>query len=127
METAAKLQSPISVQPVAKKLAGDGTTATEKHSPPTTTGDGQAQLALALELLQKNADSENQAKAAQLLWQAVERGNVAAEVDLANLYLLGQGVARSCGQARVLLTAAQTHKSELAGQKLDDFPKYGCE
>jgi hypothetical protein len=88
---------------------------------------GQTALAQARELLHKDADPEQQAKAAQLLWQAVEKGNVPAEVELANLYLLGQGVAKSCGQARVLLTSAQLRKSAAAAKKLDDFPQYGCE
>jgi hypothetical protein len=88
---------------------------------------GQAALAQARDLLKKDADPEQQAKAAQLLWQAVEKGNVPAEVELANLYLLGQGVAKSCGQARVLLTSAQLRKSATATKKLDDFPQYGCE
>ena len=88
---------------------------------------GEAALAQARELLHKNADPAQQAKGAQLLWQAVEKGSVPAEVELANLYLLGQGVAKSCGQARVLLTSAQLRKSAAAAKKLDDFPQYGCE
>jgi TPR repeat protein len=100
----------------------------EKPVAPSVPEDaGQTALAQARELLQKDADPEQQAKAAQLLWQAVEKGNVPAEVELANLYLLGQGVAKSCGQARVLLSAAQLRKSTTAGKKLDDFPQYGCE
>jgi hypothetical protein len=96
-------------------------------APPVPEDAGQTALAQARELLQKDADPEQQAKAAQLLWQAVEKGNVPAEVELANLYLLGQGVAKSCGQARVLLTSAQLRKSATAAKKLDDFPQYGCE
>jgi hypothetical protein len=98
-------------------------------SPPSKPSEdpGQTQLALARELLQKGDDTGRQSKAAQLLWQAVEKGNPSAEIELSNLYLLGRGVPKSCGQARVLLAAAQSRKKEVAQQKLGDFPKYGCE
>ena len=99
----------------------------ERPATPRPEAAGQAPLALAQELLQKDADPDQQGKAVQLLWQAVEKGNVAAEVALADLYLNGRGVAKSCSQARVLLTAAQNRKSETAAKKLDDFSQYGCD
>src|SRR2546430_13560143 len=43
---------------------------------------------------------------AQQLWSAVEAGDSSAEAALAQLYLTGDGVPRSCEQARVLLRAA---------------------
>src|SRR5258708_8372291 len=43
---------------------------------------------------------------ARQLWSAVEAGDSSAEVALAELYLKGDGVPRSCEQARVLLRAA---------------------
>ncbi len=93
-----------------------------------TLGDAsQAPLDLARGLLKEDAGPEDQAKAAQLLWHAVEKGNVAAELALADLYLAGQGVEKSCSQARVLLTTAQNHKSLLATKKLDGLAAYGCE
>jgi hypothetical protein len=82
---------------------------------------------LAQKLLLEEPNPENQSKAAQLLWQAVEKGSVPAEVELAKLYLLGQGVAKSCGQARVLLTAAQNHKGGAAAGQIEDLQPYGCE
>jgi hypothetical protein len=120
--------SPKSVHAAADEPAGRVPVTVEKQTAPSPSEDaGQTALALARGLLQKDADPENQAKAAQLLWQAVEKGNVPAEVELANLYLVGQGVAKSCSQARVLLTAAQVRKSTPAAKKLDHFSQYGCE
>jgi TPR repeat protein len=89
----------------------------------------QTQLELARGLLEKQdgPSPEQSAQAAQLLWVAVQNGNTAAEVDLAKLYLLGEGVPKSCAQARVLLNAAQNRKNELAERSLNDLPKYGCE
>jgi len=117
-----------SAAPVAAEPPRPESAQAEKPVAPSVPEDaGQTALVQARELLHKDADTEQQAKAAQLLWQAVEKGNVPAEVELANLYLLGQGVAKSCGQARVLLTSAQLRKSATAAKKLDDFPQYGCE
>lgn len=117
-----------SAVPVAAESAKPEPAQAGKPVAPAISEDpGQTALAQARELLRKDADPERQAKAAQLLWKAVEKGNVPAEVELADLYLLGQGVAKSCGQARVLLTSAQLRKSATAAKKLDDFPLYGCE
>jgi hypothetical protein len=57
----------------------------------------------------------------------VAKGNLAAEMELAEVYLAGQGAAKSCSQARVLLNAAVSRKSELARQKLANLGAYGCE
>jgi hypothetical protein len=117
-----------SAAPVLAVPPRTGAVQAEKPVAPAVPEDaGQTALAQARKLLHQDADPEQQAKAAQLLWQAVEKGNVPAEVELANLYLLGHGVAKSCGQARVLLTSAQLRKSATAAKTLDDFPQYGCE
>jgi TPR repeat protein len=102
-------------------------TADNPHSPPIVTDANQTQLRLARTLLQNDSDPESQAKAVGLLWQAVQKGNATAEIELADLYLQGQVVPKSWSQARVLLTAAQSHKSEWARQKLSDLASYDCE
>ena len=48
------------------------------------------------------------------LWKAVKRGNVNAEVTLANLYLQGKSVPQSCEQAHMLLQTASTKGSKAA-------------
>lgn len=48
----------------------------------------------------------NGATTSQQLWKAVAEGNTTAEIALAQLYLTGNGVPKSCEQARVLLSAA---------------------
>ena len=94
-------------------------------APPQDSGD--VQLALARKLLRKSDDSKSLAKGRQLLWQAVEKGNTAAETELADLYLRGQGVEKNCSQARVLLTAAQNRNNEQARNRLKELSKYGCD
>jgi hypothetical protein len=49
--------------------------------------------------------------AASLLWKAVGKENARADVLLAELYLRGDGVPKSCDQARLLLVAAAKKKA----------------
>ena len=86
----------------------------------------RAKLAMARKLLQPKVAPADQAEAAGLLWQAVEKGNAVAEVELAGLYLTGRGVAKSCSQAVVLLTAARTRKNPVAEKSLAELSQYGC-
>lgn len=60
------------------------------------------------------------------LWSAVGAGNSAAEVDLARLYLKGEGVPRNCEQARILLKAAAKSGNREASQQLQRLRTYGC-
>ena len=61
------------------------------------------------------------------LWQAVENGDTAAEVTLANHYAIGAGVERNCAQARVLLEAAAKHGNEAAVKRLIQLRSSGCQ
>src|SRR5271165_4080454 len=61
------------------------------------------------------------------LWIAVENGDTAAEILLANRYAAGDGVDKNCDQARVLLQAAVKHASEAAAKRLAQLASAGCE
>ena len=63
---------------------------------------------------------------AQQLWSAVEAGDSSAEAALAQLYLTGDGVPRSCEQARVLLRAASKKGNTAAGQQLRKLNNSAC-
>ena len=52
------------------------------------------------------------------LWSRVRRGSTEAEVDLAELYLQGITLDRSCEQAHVLLSAASRKRSKAADSLL---------
>ena len=54
-------------------------------------------------------------EAAKLLWKAVSKQNATAAVLLSDLYLRGDGVPRSCDQARLLLVAAAKRGSPSGG------------
>jgi TPR repeat protein len=62
-----------------------------------------------------------------LLWSAVKKGNLSAEVTLGDLYRRGDGVVKSCDQARVLLVAASKKGSADARQQLEQMAEKGCE
>lgn len=60
------------------------------------------------------------------LWSTVASGDSSAEVDLARLYLRGDGVPRNCEQAKVLLRAAAKRGSVKARQELEKLRTTGC-
>jgi hypothetical protein len=61
------------------------------------------------------------------LWLAVENGDSTAEVLLANHYVTGEGVAKNCDQARILLQAAAKRGNETAAKRLAELPADGCQ
>jgi hypothetical protein len=87
---------------------------------------GQSELTAALAYLQGSTNKHDSSKAAPLLWAAVGNGNSTAEVILADLYLRGDGVARSCEQGQVLLKAASKSGNLLADEKLQDLKAHRC-
>ena len=62
----------------------------------------------------------------QLLWLATEKGNVDAEIQLADLYARGESVPKSCVQARILLKVAASANPALAQPKLSELDQSGC-
>jgi hypothetical protein len=61
------------------------------------------------------------------LWKAVKRGNVNAEVALANLYLQGEAVPQNCEQAHMLLSVASTKGSKAADNLLKSTYAERCQ
>ena len=72
----------------------------------------------------KNAANENDPVE---LWKAVKRGNVSAEVTLANLYLEGKSLPQNCVQAHTLLHAASMKGSKAADTLLKSSYAERCE
>jgi hypothetical protein len=62
----------------------------------------------------------------QRLWSEIGKGNVSAEVELAQLYVKGDGVRKNCEQARVLLQAASKEGNTEAQHQLRNLKKSGC-
>jgi TPR repeat protein len=80
----------------------------------------------ALQILRSPARSSEVPAAIQLLWAAIEKGNTAAEIDLAELFRTGRGVVKNCDQARVLLSAAARKGIAEARKRLEALQREGC-
>jgi TPR repeat protein len=86
---------------------------------------GAEELAAAQRYLRSGP--EGAGPAVGLLWKAVAKQNLGATLLLSDLYLKGEGVGKSCDQARLLLGAAARKGASAAAQKLATLPSYGCQ
>lgn len=80
-------------------------------SPKSTHEAGQQELSEAMQASDSTA-------AAAWLWKATSRGNPEAPVLLADMYIKGKGVPRSCEQALVLLRSASAKENAPARNRL---------
>lgn len=88
---------------------------------------GTPDLRLAQRYLGGSMGTRDPSEAAKLLWKAVARQNAAAAVLLSDLYARGDGVPRSCDQARLLLIAAAKRGSPQAAEQLHSLESRGCQ
>ncbi len=88
---------------------------------------GASDLRLAQRYLGGSMGVRDSSEAAKLLWKAVSKQNATAAVLLSGLYLRGDGVPRSCDQARLLLIAAARRGATQAAQPLRDLESQGCQ
>ncbi len=116
----APLNSPI---PSSQHVAGNpASSALQLGDDP-----GEPELILAWQYLEgQGGRPRDPLAASRLLWTAVKKGNLTAETTLANLYLRGEGVPKSCDQALVLLSAASDKGSFEAKRKLRELNQTGC-
>jgi hypothetical protein len=89
-------------------------------------GDGSSDLRLAQRYLGGGMGARDSSEAAKLLWKAVSKQNATAAVLLSDLYLRGDGVPKSCDQARLLLLAAAKRGAPQAAQQLQRLESQGC-
>ena len=68
--------------------------------------------------LDKAMNASDPTAAAAWLWKATSRGNPEAPVRLADMYIKGNGVPKSCEQAMVLLRSAATKENAPARNRL---------
>jgi hypothetical protein len=97
------------------------------EQPAPDAGTGQEEFGIARDILHGSSRQRELPRAVNLLWTSVKRGYVPAEVTLADLYLRGDGVEKSCDQARILLVAASKKGSIEARQLLEQVAEQGCE
>lgn len=99
--------------------ASSKTTAAEKN--------GSEELTTAEKFLHSGPGTARDSReAANWLWKAVAKQNSTATLLLSDLYLRGDGVTKSCDQARLLLDAAARKGETAAGQRLRNLQAFGC-
>ena len=115
---------PTAIQRAAQKSASPGAT----PAPNTfETGDsGIADLRLAQRYLGGSMGVRDSSEAAKLLWKSVRQQNTTAAVLLSELYARGDGVPKSCDQARLLLVAATKRGAHQAAEQLRYLESHGC-
>jgi hypothetical protein len=95
--------------------------------PPSNAGaNGQKEFEQARSILKGDHRQRDLPIAVSLLWTGVEKGSVSSEVTLADLYMRGDGVEKSCDQARVLLEAAIRKGSPEARRRIELLKQQGC-
>lgn len=87
--------------------------------------DGRDDLDKARQYLEGEGVPKNSWMASQLLWKAIGKQNSEAVLLLSDLYARGDGVPRSCEQARILLISAAKKGSSAAARKLRSV-ETGC-
>jgi TPR repeat protein len=86
--------------------------------------NGAEELATAEKYLNGAHDPQ---QAAPWLWKSVAKQNLTAALLLSDLYVHGDGVAKNCDQARLLLDAAARKGSAAAAVRLRNLPAFGCQ
>jgi hypothetical protein len=89
---------------------------------------GASELALGQRYLNGGpGTARDSGEAASWLWKAVAKKNLSATLLLSDLYLRGDGVPKSCDQARLLLDAAARKGNAAAAERLRNLPAFGCQ
>ncbi|MGB8986181.1 MAG: zinc ribbon domain-containing protein [Candidatus Sulfotelmatobacter sp.] len=89
--------------------------------------NGSEELAAAEKYLNAGpGGARDSQQAAMLLWKAVAKQNLTATLLLSDLYLRGDGVSKSCDQARLLLDAAARKGAAAAAERLRNLQAFGC-
>jgi len=121
-EPPAQAAPSASDQPAAKDTSNTPAAETAKVVPPkaieapVTKPSGKPQPGQ--QELNKAMEASDSAAAAAWLWKATSRGNPEAPVRLADMYIRGNGVPKSCEQALVLLRSAATKENAGARNRL---------
>jgi hypothetical protein len=126
--------------PVSKSVSHESSAKTTPpetaRSAPLTTAEknpqveslaGSEELATAQGYLKgTNGRGRDSAEAARWLWKSIAKHNAEATLLLSDLYLRGDGVSKSCDQARVLLDTAARKGMKEAGERLRHLEAFGC-
>ena len=116
------VRSASSVQSEKPSPSAESPMSTETSS----SSAGATELSAAESFLSGKYGTRDSSQAARLLWRAVGKENTTAILLLSNLYLTGDGVPKSCDQAKMLLRAAAQKNNTEAANKLRELQRSGC-
>lgn len=123
--TAVPAPNPEPTRPVAKHAAASPAVASngEPASPEgaSPVDNGSAELSMAENYLSGRNGSRNSVAAVALLWKSVGKQNGTALLLLSDLYATGDGVPKSCEQARMLVDAALRKSTPGAANRLQNL------
>ncbi|MFZ0294381.1 MAG: hypothetical protein WAL52_12310 [Candidatus Sulfotelmatobacter sp.] len=114
-------------QPAAHPIPAAQTPASANSAAGLAGQSGSEELAAAEKYLNAGPGTARDShQAAMLLWKAVAKQNLTATLLLSDLYLRGDGVSKSCDQARLLLDAAARKGAGAAAERLRNLQAFGC-
>jgi hypothetical protein len=121
--------TPSRKRQLSEPRPADRTAPASARSPEVAAGQsGAEELAVAEKYLSGGSGTPRDSReAAQWLWKAVGKGNLAATVTLSDLYLRGDGVPKNCDQGHLLLDAAARKGSTGAAERLRHLQAFGCQ
>jgi hypothetical protein len=117
---------PVESTPAEIKATAANEANRNKIVSPINSANGEAELATAQSYLYGVNGRKDTQEAAKWLWKAVGKQNRTALLLLADLYQHGDGVAKSCDQAQLLLVAAAKKGLPEAGERLRYLQSAGC-
>jgi hypothetical protein len=123
-----RARTPPPRSPATPQLAANRTPLAENTGVPGTGGDGSDELAVAESYLNgRHGAPRDSTEAVRWLWRSVAKQNATATLLLSDFYLRGDGVSKSCDQARLLLDAAARKGKAAAGERLRNLEAFGCQ
>jgi hypothetical protein len=133
----AETARPQTPEPRANQANRSQNAALATNAPPAAASTAESQfsetsgaddLAMAQRYLNGGrGQARDPVEAAKWLWKAMGKHNGPATLMLADLYLKGDGVAKNCDQARVLLDSAAIRGMKGAGERLRNLQAFGCQ
>ncbi len=123
---AAEKHAPVVAAPSRPVPQSSRVSAPPPETEVSSATNGSEELVLAMDYLNGKRGPRDSVEAAKFLWKAVGKENPSAILLLSDMYLVGDGVPKSCDQARLLLNAAARKNVPQAAQKLRNLQMSGC-
>jgi TPR repeat protein len=92
----------------------------------SATGGERQESVLEKQVIRDKPETWDASESVESLWGAVQGGSLSAERSLAERFVRGEGVAKNCEQAKVLLKAAANRGSREARLRLYELETQGC-